>query len=162
MKRLVSAALAVCAVVFVLPISYAQGTDTAVLTIDGQIEGGAARDLSIRELEALGTETIETTTPWHDGKVRFEGVPMQRLMEHVDASGKMAAVLALNNYRTEIPLSDFSAYPVILAIKKDGAYMPVTDKGPLFIVYPYDSSEKLKSELYYSRSAWQVRKITIE
>ncbi|MCC2664519.1 MAG: oxidoreductase, partial [Geminicoccaceae bacterium] len=45
-------------------------------------------------------------------------------------------------------------YPVILALKRDGAYMPVRDKGPLFIVYPYDSSPELKHQNYYSRSAW--------
>jgi hypothetical protein len=83
-------------------------------------------------------------------------------MKHVGASGETAAVLALNNYRTEVPLSDFTAYSVILATKKDGAYMPVSDKGPFFIVYPFDSFQELKSELYYSRSAWQVRSITIE
>jgi hypothetical protein len=77
--------------------------------------------------------TIETSTPWHDDKVRFEGVPLRRLMEHVDASGKTAAVLALNNYRTEMPLSDFTRYLVLLAVKKDGAYMPVSDKGPLLL-----------------------------
>jgi hypothetical protein len=40
--------------------------------------------------------------------------------------------------------------------------MPVSDKGPFFIIYPFDSFEELKNELYYSRSAWQVRSITIE
>jgi hypothetical protein len=40
--------------------------------------------------------------------------------------------------------------------------MPVSDKGPLFIIYAFDASQELKSELFYSRSAWQVRRITIE
>jgi hypothetical protein len=160
--RFISAAAALCALAFAAPISHAQDVNSVVLTIDGKIEGGAARDFSIGELEALGTTMIETTTPWHDGKVRFEGIPLQRLMTHVGASGETAAVLALNNYRTEIPLSDFATYSVILATKKDGAYMPVSDKGPFFIVYPFDSFEELKNELYHSRSAWQVRSITIE
>ena len=160
MKRLVLAAAAICALMLTAIISHAQ--DAVVLTIDGQINGGAARDFSIGQLESLGMATIETSTPWHDGKVKFEGVPLRRLLEHVGASGKSAAVLALNNYRTEIPLSDFTHYPVILAVKKDGAYMPVSDKGPLFIIYPFDSSRELKSELFYSRSAWQVRRITVE
>jgi hypothetical protein len=162
MMRFISAAAVLYAFVFAAPMSHAQDVNSVVLTIDGKIEGGAARDFSIGELEALGTTVIETTTPWHNGKIRFEGVPLQRLMKHVGASGETAAVLALNNYRTEVPLSDFTAYSVILATKKDGAYMPVSDKGPFFIVYPFDSFQELKSELYYSRSAWQVRSITIE
>ena len=163
MKRYVlSVTAAICALVFAAPMLHAQNVDSVVLTIDGKIDGGAARDFSISDLEALGTVAVETATPWHDGKVSFEGVPMRRFMERAGASGNTAAVLALNNYRTEIPLSDFTTYPVILAIKKDGAYMPVSDRGPLFIIYPYDSFDELKSELYYGRSAWQVRRITVE
>jgi hypothetical protein len=160
MNRPLLAAAAIFA--FVLSAIVSRAQDAVILTIDGQVKGGAAQDFSVRQLETLGMTTIETSTPWHNGKVRFEGVPLQRLIEHVGASGKTAAVLALNNYRTEIPLSDFARYPVILAVKKDGAYMPVSDKGPLFIVYPFDMSKELKNELFYSRSAWQVRRITIE
>ena len=43
----------------------------------------------------------------------------------------------------------------------DGAYMPVRDKGPLFIVYPYDSDPALKHQVYYSRSAWQVARMVV-
>lgn len=161
MKRLALAIAAICAVAYASPIR-AQTSDAVVLTIDGEIRGDAPRDFSIGQLEALGLATIETTTPWHSGKIRFEGVSLKRLMDHVGASGKTASVLALNNYRTEIPLSDFSVHPVILALKRDGQYMPVTDKGPLFVIYPFDSSKELNSELFYSRAAWQVRRITVE
>ena len=162
MKRLLLVAVAMCSLACSAVSSHAQDADAVVLTIDGKIEGADARDFSIRDLEALGMSSFETTTPWHDGKVKFEGVPLKRLMEKVGASGDIAAVLALNNYRSEIPLSDFTDYPAILALKKDGEYMPVSDKGPLFIIYPFDASKELKSEVYYSRSAWQVRSITIE
>src|SRR3990172_775134 len=100
MKRLVLAAAAICAFMLTAIISHAQ--DAVVLTIDGRINGGGARDFSIGQLESLGMATIETSTPWHDGKVKFEGVPLRRLMEHVGASGHTVAVLALNNYRTAI------------------------------------------------------------
>jgi hypothetical protein len=161
MKRLFLALAASCALAFAAA-AQAQTADTVVLTIDGEIKDAAPRDFSIGQLEALGLATIETSTPWHNGKVKFEGVPLKRLMDLVGASGETAAVLALNNYRTEIPLKDFASHPVILALKRDGNYMPVSDKGPLFIIYPFDSSKELNSEMFYSRSAWQVRRITIE
>jgi hypothetical protein len=132
-------------------------TDKPILSITGRIsatnEGEAAR-FDRAMLEALGTSSFETSTPWYNGPVRFEGVPMHRLMEEVGASGSSLVAYALNDYSTEIPMEDFTRYPVILALKRDGAYMPVRDKGPLFIVYPYDSSPELKHQNYYSRSAW--------
>ena len=73
-----------------------------------------------------------------------------------------AFVVALNDYAIEIPLSDFSEHGAILALKQDGRYMEVADKGPLFVIYPFDDKPELKSEIYFSRSVWQVRTITIE
>jgi hypothetical protein len=87
---------------------------------------------------------------------------MQRLMQQVGATGESVVVYALNDYSTEIPMADFSLYPVILALKRDGQYMPVRDKGPLFIVYPYDSAPELKHQKYYSRSAWQVARMVVK
>ena len=112
-------------------------------------------------LEALGTRAFTTTTPWHNGPVTFEGVPMAKLMRAVGAEGDTVTALALNDYSTDIPMDDFARYGVLLALKRDGAYMPVRDKGPLFIVYPYDSDPALRSRRFYSRSAWQVVRLVV-
>ncbi len=58
-------------------------------------------------------------------------------------------------------MEDFAKFNVILAIKRNGEYMPVRDKGPLFIVYPYDSKSELKSQTYYGRSAWQLKRLEV-
>ncbi|UUP18856.1 molybdopterin-dependent oxidoreductase [Nitratireductor thuwali] len=138
----------------------AAAQDAVVLTIDGAIEGGSI-DYTIEQLEQMPSATIATSTPWEDGVVSFEGVPMAALMEAVGAKGTAVRVVALNNYRTDIPLADFTDYGVILAFKRNGDYMPIADKGPLFVIYPFDDRPSLKTELHYARSAWQVRRITV-
>ena len=139
-------------------------TERPILTITGKI-GVTNKDNTAQfdrpMLESLGMVAIETTTPWHEGKVKFEGVPVDKLMKQVGATGERVVVTALNDYTTEIPMEDFAKYKVILAIKRNGEYMPVRDKGPLFIIYPYDSDPELKSQTYYARSAWQVAKIDV-
>jgi hypothetical protein len=139
-------------------------TERPVLTITGKI-GVTNKDNTAQfdrpMLEALGMVAVETTTPWHEGKVKFEGIPVDKLMKQVGATGDRVVVTALNDYTTEIPMEDFAKYKVILAIKRNGEYMPVRDKGPLFIIYPYDSDPELKSQTYYARSAWQVAKIDV-
>jgi hypothetical protein len=87
-------------------------------------------------LEKLGMETLVTTTPWYSGKVRFDGISLSKLMDLVGAKGKSARVLALNDYTTIVPLDDFHKFPVILALKMNGEYMRIRDKGPylLFIL----------------------------
>jgi len=140
-------------------------TGKVLLTLSGNIEntnedGKAVFDLA--SLEKLGLVSFQTTSPWYDGRTTFEGVPMQKLMDFVGAKGSVVKVTALNDYTTEIPLSDFKEYNVILALKINGKYMRIRDKGPLFVVYPYDSIPELNNKIYYSRSAWQVSRMSIE
>jgi len=111
--------------------------DKPILEIAGSISATNKNSSAVfdREmLESLGMETITTTTPWHKGPVTFEGVRMAKVMQLVQAKGKTVKALALNDYETQIPMEDFSKFNVILALKRDGEYMPVRDKGPLFIV----------------------------
>lgn len=136
-----------------------------ILTMSGMLketnqDGNAVFDMAM--LEAIGLTSFITVTPWYTGPVKFEGVPMAKLLDRVGATGTTVTALALNDYRTEIPLDDFRKYPAILATKRDGEYMPVKDKGPLFIVYPYDSDPTLKHQVYYSRSAWQVARLIVK
>ena len=135
-----------------------------ILTVSGRIDAtnkGERAEFDYAMLEALGMDRIETTTPWYDGVVRFDGVRMQRLLQAVGASGETVTAVALNDYTTEIPLKDIRRYGVLLAMKRNGSDMPVSDKGPLFIIYPYDSKPELKSQRYYSRSAWQVASLEV-
>jgi hypothetical protein len=140
-------------------------TSEPILVISGKItitnvDGTAQFDLPM--LEQMSSVTIETRTPWHDGVARFEGVPMEDVMDVVGATGDTLTAIALNDYVTDIPIADFSDFGVILAFKQDGSYMSVRDKGPLFIVYPYDSSPDLQSQTYFGRSAWQVAKMIVK
>ena len=154
-------ALVACATVLAASVLPASAGDT-ILTIDGGLAGQARIDMTIEDIEALGSASIVTKTPWHEQAVTFEGVPLATLLEKAGAKGQTLSVVALNNYRSEVPVSDIADHGVILAYKQDGAYMPVSDKGPLFIVYPFDADPSLNDEVYYARSAWQVRSITVE
>lgn len=139
--------------------------EKSILTLSGKIsetnkDGVAQFDRPM--LEALGLETVETSTPWYEGTVKFEGVSLNKLMKRVGATGQSVSVVALNDYSTEIPVEDFAKHNVILALKRNGEYMPVRDKGPLFVIYPFDSNPELKTQTYYSRSAWQVSQIIVK
>ena len=59
-------------------------------------------------------------------------------------------------------MEDFAKHHVILAMKRNGDYMPVRDKGPLFVIYPYDSEPELKSQIFYGRSAWEVARLVVK
>jgi hypothetical protein len=140
-------------------------TGKPILTVTGKItvtnkDGSAQFDRAM--LEALGETSFSTSTPWYDGPHKFEGVPLAKLLDAVGASGDQIVATALNDYSTTIPIEDARKFGVILALKRDGANMPVSDKGPIFIIYPFDSNPELKAQMYYKRSAWQVARIEVK
>lgn len=135
-----------------------------ILTVSGEIsatnaEGAAEFDLAM--LEALGTETIETTTIWTEGPQAFEGVSLKALAEAVGMEGATLRATAINDYAVEIPLTDAVEGGPIVAYRMNGAEMSVRDKGPLWIVYPYDASADYRTEVIYSRSIWQLDRIVV-
>lgn len=168
LRRLMLAALfctATGAATAIAANSLPQPSEKPMLTVSGKItvvnkDGAAQFDRAM--LEGMGMVSFETTTPWYKGPVKFEGVPLAKLMAAVGAKGEKIVAVALNDYSIEIPMEDVRKYNVILALKRNGEYMPVRDKGPLFIVYPYDSAPELKSQLFYSRSAWQVARLEVK
>ncbi len=140
-------------------------SEKPILTISGKISTTNKDDTAQfdrKMLESLGTVSMETTTPWYPGPMKFEGVLLSKLMQHVGASGLNATIIALNDYSSDIPMQDFAKYKVILALKLNGEYISIREKGPLFIVYPYDSDPELQHQTYYGRSVWQVSKIVVK
>lgn len=137
----------------------ANAQDIPSIVITG---GGQERSFTRDDLERMGLVSINTTTQWNDGVVDFEGVPMTRLLSEAGVSGTTATVTALNDYSVDIPVSDFADFGVILAVKRNGAYMPSDDQGPFFVIYPFDSDPRLQRQPYIGRAVWQVKAISIE
>jgi hypothetical protein len=136
-----------------------------VLTVTGKIgtvnsEGAALFDLPM--LEALAGRKSNVETPWYPQKVSFEGPLGSALLDAVSAKGTKLKVVALNDYAAEIPVEDFRKWPVILATKLDGKPMSVREKGPIFVIYPFDADPSLFNEQYFSRSVWQVKAIEVQ
>lgn len=140
-------------------------TGPVVLEVTGAIantNNGAAADFDFAMLDALASGETKTSTPWYDGAKSFSGPLGSALLDAVGASGTTMVVTAINDYVTEIPVADFRSYPVLLATRIDGELMSVRDKGPIFVIYPFDASPELNNETYYGRSAWQVKSIEIK
>jgi hypothetical protein len=119
-------------------------------------------DFDLAMLDALPQHGFTTSTPWYKTARAFSGPLLRDVLAAAGASGSTLGAIALNNYKVEIPAEDAQKFKVLLATRMDDKPMAVRDKGPLFIIYPYDDSADLRSERYYSRSAWQLRKIDVK
>lgn len=140
-----------------------------LLTVTGAIGRGNAQDASGRlearfdrtMLEEVGLGEVETATPWHSGRVRFEGVPLKAVLALVEARGNSLMAFAHNEYAASLPASDATRYNMLIAMKANGRELTLRDKGPLFLIYPFDSDRALQTDIYYIRSVWQVRRLDV-
>jgi hypothetical protein len=105
---------------------------------------------------------IKTRTPFTEGVSVFRGVRVRDLLRKVGATGSKVQATAINLYSSEIPISDFERYDVILAMEVDGKPLRVRDKGPLWVIYPYDHPELSGDKLIERRSVWQLVKLDIQ
>ncbi|MCJ8150787.1 MULTISPECIES: molybdopterin-dependent oxidoreductase [Shinella] len=112
-------------------------------------------------LEALTSRTGEMETPWTEGKVKFSGPLLRAVLEAAGAHGSTLKIIALNDYSAEVPVEDAAKLDTILATRMNGDTMSVRDKGPLFLIYPFDKDASLFNEKYFSRSVWQIKSIEV-
>jgi hypothetical protein len=164
--RLLSTLLAAAGILATAPaLALDSAAGKVVLTISGKVgETNSAKgaEFDMAMLDKLPQHTMTTQTPWEKSPTTFTGPLLRDVLAAAKASGASIKAVALNDYRTQIPFSDATKFDMLLASQINGKPISVRTKGPLFIVYPYDTSSELRSNTYYERSAWQLRALTIE
>ena len=136
-----------------------------VLTVKGRIavtNGDGVARLDREQLLAMGTTELRTGTPWTEGVGTFAGVTGTRLLEALGASGTMLRATALNDYKVDIPVSDLSDYPVLLAMALAGKPLSVRERGPVWVIYPWTAFPMLDDRVHRQRAIWQLSEIVVE
>lgn len=135
-----------------------------VLTVSGRVRKpnrDARAAFNMPMLEKLPQASFVTRTPWYAQPRRFTGPLLRDVLAAAGAHGRTVRALALNDYRVDIPFDDALRHDPIVARLLDGEPMAVRDKGPLFIVYPFDAKPELRNAIYYSRCAWQLTSLEV-
>lgn len=139
-----------------------------VLSITGRLDerhGKKGWAIDMPTLARMPHTRYPARTPWY-GKARsFSGPLLRDLLQAAGArpQGPDPAVraLAVNDYRVDIPLTDAMRYDVIVARLIDDEPIPLRDRGPLMIMYPFDSQPGLRNAVYYGRCAWQLQRLDL-
>jgi hypothetical protein len=142
-----------------------------VLTLSGpavtgnQTDGKAHFDMKM--LAQLPQQSFSTQTPWYPQPISFTGPLLRDVLAAAGVKqstkpGSKIVLTALNGYKAEMPFEDAVRFDVIIARLMNERPMPVREKGPLFVVYPFDSRPELKADQYYGRSIWQLRSVDLQ
>ena len=136
-----------------------------ILSITGNVKSknaGDRADFDMDMLAALPQQSFTTSTPWFKEPRKFTGPLLRDVLAAAGAKGSILKAVALNAFKVEIPVSDTRQYPMLLARLLDNKPMSTREKGPLFIIYPFDTSTELRSPRYFNRSAWQLRTLEVQ
>lgn len=135
-----------------------------VLTVKGSLSNanvGDTAQFDLAMLEALAGRTATVKTPWTEGETVFTGPFLRAVLEAAGAQGETLLIRALNDYFAAVPIADAQRIDTILATRMNGRLMSVREKGPLFLIYPFDLDPALYNEKYFSRSVWQIKEIEV-
>lgn len=131
--------------------------DDLVLTVRSLT--GAVHTYRRSDLALMRHVTFATTTIWTEGRHEFSGVPLSDILKDAGVLVGNVDLYAANDYVATVPLNEIEPDIPIVADLLDGEPMSLRDKGPLWVVYPYDSDPKYQSETTYTRSVWQLVRI---
>ena len=118
--------------------------------------------LPMEFFKKLPQHSFVTKTPWYKKPVQFTGPLLRDVLAAVQVKGRVIHAVALDDYQVSIPFSDATQFDVILAHTMDGETLTPKNKGPLFVVYPYDSKPELQAVRFYERSIWQLKALRLE
>jgi hypothetical protein len=126
-----------------------------------------AVELTVDELRAMGDTSFATGTPWTKGTQKFEGITGAQIVAAMQAKGqkldaKSVLAVANNDYSIVIPFEVFNQPTTLVAFAQNGGAMPVRDKGPFWIVFPYDQDAKFLSSSYQSYSIWGLERLDFQ
>jgi len=121
------------------------------------VNDGASASFDMALLRALPQTSFSTKTPWYPQPRKFTGVLVRDLLEAVGSKPTTIRATALNDYRADMPADELVRNGAMVACLLDDEPMPVREKGPLVIIFPFSDRPELRTAVHYSRAVWQLK-----
>ncbi|MBD1836254.1 molybdopterin-dependent oxidoreductase [Cyanobacteria bacterium FACHB-472] len=128
------------------------------LVIEGQVTKGKAMTLSWQQLQGLATNHVKTTDPnavLNQGEIfDFRGIRVSTLLKKLAIAPDITNItfVCFDGYQATISVKDLLAYPITLAIARNGKPIPRAQGGPIYLVIPHTQFPNLKKK--YNELSW--------
>lgn len=111
-------------------------------------------------VDNLPQQEFTTTTIWTEGSITFSGPSLHAIISLAGITEGTVTLTAVNDYVIQIPVAEITETTPIVASLMDGEPFNRREKGPYWLVYPYDSDPAFQTEITLSRSIWQLVSIS--
>lgn len=137
--------------------------EPVVLTVYGDIELNEQKynrlDFTLSELQAFAQADITTSHPWSSEQRGYHGVDINNLFDVLFSQQKVLSfqLEALNDFGMTINWQKIAPYSPILAWQENQRTMSLRNKGPLWLMLPFDQVPKVKQADFLHFMVWQLR-----
>lgn len=120
-------------------------------------------ELTDADLMAMDQQSFVTSTLWTKQDHQFSGPSLHDVLVESGAEPTVPVkLIAANDYAATLePEMIGEEYPII-ANRIDGAPYSIREKGPLWVIFPFDKGPEYNTELHYGLSVWQLTDIVLE
>lgn len=125
--------------------------------------GNVKRAFSDAALSALPQVSFDTSTIWTEGVLRFSGPTLHDVLAAAGLGPDWSALRlhALNDYSVTMERSFLENKAPIVANRIGGEPFSIRQRGPFWLIFPYDSYARYRTEIVYSLSIWQLHRIEV-
>lgn len=126
------------------------------------VDGNEIR-LDLETLDRFGVVEYTIFDPWLKTDVTYSGVLMATILDtlEVASTAEIVGLSALDDYRVEIPVDDIREWPILLATRRDGQPLRISDGGPSRVIYPVHAFRDAANAEYRANWIWNVARVEI-
>ncbi|GLT15024.1 hypothetical protein GCM10007931_19990 [Vibrio algivorus] len=157
MKSITSSSLQLTLALILMAVStFAQSSPILIL----ESPTGQQITLSREELESLPQTTFTTSTPWTKGTHTYQGPKLSLITDKLKPLSNGIRIYGINGYSYDINIHDLQKYPFILTLRQDKKVMSLRNKGPFWLLVPFDQTPQwLSHDELHNQLVWQINKI---
>jgi hypothetical protein len=151
--------LAVVASLFctVLTVSAQDPADVLLELVSAE---GSTLAITRADLEALPQVEFETGTEWTEGSARYRGPRLIDVLSIANLQDQPVEAIAANDYKVTLTTELVGEHYPIVALRINDQPFGLRERGPLWIIYPYDLVADYRNEKFFTASVWQLVRIS--
>jgi hypothetical protein len=132
------------------------------LCLDGDISAGSPVFLDLEDLLEFPQTSFETTTIWTEAPHVFSGPSLSGVLGAFGAGQGDLTLTGLDSYRVTLRRSMVDEVSPIIAISLDGQRIRTRNRGPYWLMFPFDSRKEFQAAEYFAASVWHLAQITVQ
>lgn len=137
--------------------------DDALLKMES-VEGigcPLAFNLSDTALLSLPQQTFKTHHTWSKEADEFSGPLLQDVLNQVCPKASKLKLKAINDYQVDLDFDKIKQYEPVLALSMNGERLTIRNKGPIWIMIPFDKYTSVPERSLDEALVWQLSHIKI-